>query len=348
MYRAVCDPSPLLAVGLGVVCRVFVWDDDLTVKASRRMPATPIAVFTYNRPRHTQRLLASLSACQRLDECHVVFFCDGAKTPEQAAAVQQTRQVVTQWAQEHGADVVLRDENYGLAKSIVTGVTALCAQYGRVIVLEDDLVLAPAFLEYMLAALDHYADDARVMQVSGYTFPFEDDPPPGLFLQPVATTWGWATWQRAWDHYEHDTQEAMTLLKNPQKSRSFDLNGAYPYTRMYRQAAAGKVDSWGVRWWFSIWRRGGLVVYSRQSMVANEGFDGSGVHSGGKLGWQMHSVKNAKFLRSFPTEMDRNLFRKHCQFIRHNFAPSRPPLHKRIWKAVRRAARDFASPGATA
>lgn len=302
------------------------------------MPQTPIAIFTYNRPQHTQRLLTSLTACRRLDECAVVIYCDAPKKPEHAASVQATREIVQAWAAEQRADVVLREANYGLAKSIITGVTQLCEQYGRVIVLEDDLVLAPAFLEYMLAALDYYADDERVYQVSGYTFAFEDNPQPGVFLIPVATTWGWATWKRAWDHYEHDSAEALQILENPQNSHAFDLNGAYPYTRMYRRSVAGKNDSWGIRWWFSIWRRKGLVVYSRQSMVANEGFDGSGTHGKKQGNWQQQRVFDAQLPQplNFPQAVDSTLFRRYCRYIARQVAPAKLTIWRRALRGIQR------------
>lgn len=304
------------------------------------MPPTPIAIFTYNRPVHTQHMFDSLEACRRLEECEVVIYGDGVKKPEHAAAVRQTREVVQAWAEKHGAKVVLRDENYGLAKSITTGVTELCEQYGRVIVLEDDLVLAPAFLDYMLVCLDHYADDERIMQISGYTFPFEDNPPPGLFLQPVATTWGWATWKRAWDQYDHDTQEALAILKNPQQKHSFDLDGAYPYTRMYRHAAAGKVDSWGVRWWFSVWQQEGLVVYSRQTLVNNEGFDGSGVHSGEGKGWAQ-SIAYAQLPErlDFPQGVDQKLAQRYFRYIAREVAPTKPSRWNKLKQVIRRKIR---------
>lgn len=305
------------------------------------MPQTPIAIFTYNRPQHTQRLLASLAACRRVDECALVIYCDAPKKPEHADSVQATRKIVQAWAAEHGAEVILREENYGLAKSIVTGVTELCEQYGRVIVLEDDLVLAPAFLEYMLSALDHYATDERVYQVSGYTFAFEDNPQPGIFLIPVATTWGWATWKRAWDQYEHEPSEALRILENPQNSHAFDLNGAYPYTEMYRRAAAGKNDSWGIRWWFSIWRRGGLVVYSRQSMIANEGFDGSGTHGKKQSNWQQHKVFDAQLPQplDFPEQVNDAIFRRYCQYIARHVAPAKPTLWQQTLRRLRQRMR---------
>ncbi|MCA9915696.1 MAG: hypothetical protein KC496_20215, partial [Anaerolineae bacterium] len=108
-------------------------------------------------------------------------------------------------------------------------------------------------------------------------------------------------------------------------SRAFDLNGAYPYSEMYRRAAAGKNDSWGIRWWFSVWQRKGLVVYSRQSMVANEGFDGSGTHGKKQSSWQQHNVFDAQLPQplNFPQTVDDTIFRQYCQYIARHVASAK-------------------------
>src|SRR5690349_10933969 len=122
---------------------------------------TPLALFTYNRPQHTQRALSALERCSRLEECDLHIYCDGAKHRTDEAAVVSSRQVVREWAARFGAAVFERTENLGLARSVVAGVTDLCDRYGRAIVLEDDLVVSPDFLNYMLQALDRYQDDSR-------------------------------------------------------------------------------------------------------------------------------------------------------------------------------------------
>lgn len=101
------------------------------------------------------------------------------------------------------ATIIEAEANRGLANSIIAGVTKLCDEYGRVIVLEDDLVVSPVFLTYMNAALDKYEDVEDVMQVSGYIFPvtaFENNTE-AMFL-PFTTSWGWATWGRAWKYFD--------------------------------------------------------------------------------------------------------------------------------------------------
>lgn len=248
-------------------------------RASPTARRTPVAVFFYNRPEHARRVLDSLAACARRDDCEFHFFADGAKTPAHAEAVGQTRALLRRRAPEFDARLVEREHNLGLARSIAGAVGELCRTHGRVIVVEDDLVLDPDFLHFMLAALDRYADDAEVLQVGGCTL----SPPAELatdgFLLPVTTTWGWGTWQRAWEHFEWSPQVQDDLRTDPDWLDRFNLGGV-DFMRMLDDRLAARNDSWGVLWWYAVARRHGLVAYPARSLVWNGGFDGSGVHCG--------------------------------------------------------------------
>ncbi len=289
------------------------------------MTKTPLAIFTYNRPTHTRQTLEAVARCSRFDECDVVIFCDGVKKDEHRASVEATREVVRQWADQHPAQIIIRENNMGLKKSIETGVGELCRQYGRVIVLEDDIVVSTPFIDFMLSALDHYEHDERVMQISGFTFPFAPAAKQGAILLPLSTTWGWATWERAWQHYNPDPTEAHQALQDRKKAYAFDLNGAYPYTHMLAGVAEGKTQSWGVLFWYEVWQRGGLVVYPRRSLVQNVGFDGSGVNSGtgDKTLYQTSRlVDEAALDWDFPFEFDQKKFSQLRRFYKTYVTPT--------------------------
>ena len=240
----------------------------------------PVAMFAYNRPSHTAAMLSALQACHDVDSFEFHFFSDAAKRPEHDAAVREVRELLQQRAPAFAATIHERSENFGLARSIVDGVSRLCAHYGQVIVIEDDLILAPDFLRYMRSALEHYRDVPEVMQVSGYTIA----PPPSLscdaFLLPVTTTWGWATWARAWEAFSWQAEGWPESRTESAWLSVFDLGGDGRYTRMLEDRIAGRNDSWGILWWYAVSRARGLVVYPRHSLVCNDGFDGSGVHCG--------------------------------------------------------------------
>jgi hypothetical protein len=240
---------------------------------------TPIALFIYNRPAHTRVVLESLSRCRRLDECSLKIYCDGPKRAEDTAAVNEAREVAREWAARFDAELIERDSNLGLARSVVNGVSELCDTHGRVIVIEDDFALSPAFLDYMLSALDRYEDEPNVYQICGYMFPIRHAPQPDAFFLPLTTTWGWATWSRAWRVFDWRPADAESL-RDPEVRRRFNLNNAYPYAEMLERKLNGENDSWGILFWWAVFRANGLVLHPRKSLVWNGGFDASGTHCG--------------------------------------------------------------------
>jgi hypothetical protein len=237
----------------------------------------PIGLFAYNRPEHLERTLAALAACPELASSQLTIFCDGAKTPEAHAAVAATRAAARSLAPK-GTRIVERDHNLGLAKSMRTGVSALCDEFERAIILEDDLEVSPTFLTFMNAALDRYADDPRVMQVSGYMFPVEIAGVDDALFVPLISCWGWATWRRAWTQLGSGAAHYERVAASPVERRRFDLDGGFPYFEMLERQHRGEVDSWGIGWYLDVFAADGLVLYPRLSLVANRGHDGTGAH----------------------------------------------------------------------
>lgn len=241
----------------------------------------PIAVFGYARPDHLRDTLTSLVACDGFAESPVTVFVDGPRSPEMAERVQAVTEVARQILGA-GADIRLRPKNLGLSGSITEGVSELVTRHDRVIVVEDDLELSPNFLRYMNSALDRYAEAPNVYQVSGYMFDVPDLPKTdiALFL-PLVSTWGWATWSRAWRHYDPTAAGWKKLRKDKMLRRRFDLNGAYPYSWLMERQARGRSDSWGIRWYWAVFQMNGLTLFPPRSLVRNTGQDGSGTHGRG-------------------------------------------------------------------
>jgi hypothetical protein len=182
------------------------------------------------------------------------------------------------------ADVRVAKRNLGLAQSITKGVGELVAIHGRVIVVEDDLELAPGFLKFMNAALDRYENAENVFQISGHMFDVPEfvGRNDAIFL-PLTTTWGWATWARSWQAYDPTASGWKRLLVDRALRRRFNLNESYDYVRLMKLQALGRSDSWGIRWYWSVFQRDGLCLFPPQSLVRNTGQDGSGTHGRGFL-----------------------------------------------------------------
>ncbi len=242
------------------------------------MNKAPIALFVYNRPWHTRQTIEALQKNVLAADSDLYIFSDAASRPEATGAVTQVREYIKLVGGFKTVNIIERSENMGLANSITTGLNELCGKFGRAIVLEDDLVTSAHFLEYMNAALDRYMNDDVVMQVSGHMFVVNLSLGEDALFLPFITSWGWATWERAWRHFDPSAKGYERLVKDSGLRRRFDLNGHYNYFKMLQAQQQGKIDSWAIRWYLSVFFRNGLALYPRKSMVRNLGFDGSGVN----------------------------------------------------------------------
>jgi hypothetical protein len=238
----------------------------------------PVALFAFNRPEHT---LATLDALHRNDlaaETEITIFCDGARTQEDNESVAAVRHIAHQARGFKRVVVVERDTNFGLARSVITGVGTVLKNNDTVIVVEDDLVTSPFFLAYMNDGLERYADIQRVISICGYTYPTEKTLPETFFL-PGAHCWGWATWRRGWNLFKHDPQQCLDELRRRDLIYEFDVEGTAPYTLFMQRAAAGEADSWALRWMASAILNDKLSLYPGTSLVQNIGNEGSGTNA---------------------------------------------------------------------
>lgn len=241
---------------------------------------SPILLFVYNRPEHLKRTVESLVRNPLADESELFVFSDAPKTEADRENVDYIRRYVHAIEGFKRVTVVEREENWGLARSIIDGVTRLVNEFGRVIVLEDDLVVAPYFLKFMNDALEMYKDEPKVGHIQACDFT-KDPSLPETFLIKWTGSWGWATWARAWKNFNPDGKVLLKELEERHLSYTFDFNGKYGFTRMLRRQIEGKNNSWAIRWNASLFLKDILSLNVGRSLVQNEGFDGSGTNCGG-------------------------------------------------------------------
>ncbi len=248
-----------------------------------RMKLAPIVLFVYNRPWHTEQTLNALSLNQLSDQSVLYVFADGPKagaSDEELQALKETRNIVRskKWCGE--VFLIERDSNWGLAKSIIAGVTQIVNESGKVIVLEDDIVTSVGFLKYMNDALSMYEYEERVMHVSGYNYISRSSSAQETFFVNILSCWGWGTWRRAWDKYEHDVDSHLSKLNSSAKIKKFNIEGHADFYSQLILNKEGKIFSWAVRWYASWLNSGGYSLFPKVSLVRNIGHDGSGVHCG--------------------------------------------------------------------
>ena len=240
----------------------------------------PILLFVYNRPSHTRRCIKSLLKNSLASESHLFIYADGAKDESQQEAVNEVRSYIRNIQGFKQVTLIERNENWGLARNIIDGVTTQVNRYGKVIVLEDDLIVAPYFLQFMNDALETYKDEPKVGHIQACDFT-QDPTLPETFLIKWTGSWGWGTWDRAWKHFNPNGKELLKKLEKRKLTYTFDFNGKYGFTRMLRRQIEGKNNSWAIRWNASLFLDDILSLNVGRSLVQNEGFDGTGTNCGG-------------------------------------------------------------------
>lgn len=264
----------------------------------------PIAVFVYKRENHTRKLLESLAGCRYASSSDVFIFSDGAKRPEDEKDVIKVRELIheNKWKDSFGSlEITEAPRNKGLANSIIGGVTDVINRYGRIIVLEDDLEVAPNFLTYMNEMLVSQKENEKVFAIAGWTYPFckyaykdskdagassivarvaggkLSEHTPWLFYR--ACSWGWATWADRWEKVEFDPVIAgfKDKLSNSEWCKRFS-RGGNDLPGMLQLYLDGKIDSWAIRWNVAACDLDMMTVYPMATLLVNNGLDGSGTN----------------------------------------------------------------------
>lgn len=247
------------------------------------MKYAPIVLFVYNRPYHTRRTLEALSKNELAAQSDLFIFADGAKknaTSEQLLQIEETRKVIRekQWCKN--VEITESPENKGLADSIINGVTKIVNQYGKIIVLEDDLLTGKYFLNYMNEALDKYENEDKVWHITSWRDPIPTSNLNSSFFYPVMDCWGWATWANRWQHYKKDCAFFKKAFCKSMR-KAFNIDGTDK--GMWQQISdneTGKINTWAIFWYATIFMHNGLCLAPCSSLVRNIGFDNSGEHCG--------------------------------------------------------------------
>ncbi len=307
------------------------------------MTLAPVLLFVYNRPRHTERTLNELRKNELAGQSDLTIYCDGPRLKQDRSSVEETREIVRSVTGFKTVEVVERDQNMGLAGSIIKGVSDIIEDLGKVIVLEDDLVTSPCFLTFMNNALDRYENTENVFSVSGYNLPpsvmrfprsYTDD----VYFNPRNSSWGWATWRDRWAQADWEAFDTARLMNDPKMRKEFNLGGD-DLTDMLIAQKEGRIDSWSIRWTLSHFMNNALSVYPVFSYVDNIGLDGSGVHCRAddsqrvdlsRARREVRFPENAKVnkavMRAFREKYRRKAVRKVKMFVDDMFRRRKPEI----------------------
>lgn len=239
----------------------------------------PVALFVYNRLDHTIKTLESLKRNPLASKTDLFIFSDGSKSPEGIKEVGAVRKYIRKIKGFKSVNIKENKENLGLADSIISGVSTVIKKHSKIIVVEDDMILSPIFLDFMNRSLTEYRLNRDIWHISGWSYPIDIKNEENLFFWNTMNCWGWATWEDRWKSFEKNPEK---LIRNwsTQKINSFDLNDSGVFWQQVIDNHLKKIDTWAIFWYATIFENDGLCLNPSNSLVQNVGLDGSGTHCG--------------------------------------------------------------------
>lgn len=243
----------------------------------------PIVLFAYNRPIHTQKVLDSLALCEEASQSELFIYCDGAKENVDEVGlnnIQEVRKIVNSENRFKQVIITVQEKNKGLANSIIYGVSEIVNRYGKIIVVEDDLLVSKGFLKYMNQALIMYEDDFEVGCIHAWNYYFKDiEDCESTFFLKGADCWGWATWKHSWELFNSDAQFLLNQIVSNKQEYEFNRKNTHKFIQMLKDQIEGKVNSWAIRWHASLFCNDKYCLHPTKSLVNNIGFDDLGTHT---------------------------------------------------------------------
>lgn len=244
----------------------------------------PVILFAYKRPEHTKLTVEALQRNPEAAESDLWIFADGPRGEADRDETERTREYLRGICGFRNIVFTEREENYGLTRSIITGVTEVMEESGRAIVVEDDILTAPSFLHYMNRALDHFENDPDVQSITGHGMPparfsVPKTYPYDVYATPRVNVWGWGSWLDRWRDVDWRMDAAHESLKNRAERRALEQI-SHDSLRFIEKYCAGDITSWDIPWLYDHYRRRRLCIAPVHSYVENIGMDGSGEHCG--------------------------------------------------------------------
>jgi hypothetical protein len=239
----------------------------------------PIALFIFNRPHLTAQVFERVRAARPR---RLLVVADGPRPtrPDEARLCEAARKIATSpdWPCELLTNFA--DQNMGCRRRVSSGLDWVFKECPEAIILEDDCVPCPSFFRFCSAMLEHYREDARIMHISGINFQDGVWRGPGsYYFSRYSLSWGWASWSRAWRHYDVTIAAWPTALADGWLGSILDDAGEIDYwTKIFAKLYDGQIDTWDYQWLFTCWRQQGLSIHPNENLVTNIGAGPDATH----------------------------------------------------------------------
>lgn len=251
----------------------------------------PVCLFVYNRLDETKKTIKALSNNYLASESDLFIFSDAGKTLKDKIKVEEMREYLKSVEGFKSVTLNYSDFNQGLAKSIINGVSQLHQIYEKIIVLEDDLITSPNFLDFMNQGLDFYEKNESIFSISGYSLDISnrnltDD----IYLGYRVSSWGWGSWKRVWQNIDWEVRDYHLFIKDKNRIKNFKRGGS-DLPRMLANQMEGKIDSWAIRYCYQQFKNNMYTVFPATSKIIS-------------IGFSEHATNTSHGAKRFDTQLD--------------------------------------------
>lgn len=248
-----------------------------------------VALFIFRRPDATARVLERiLEAGPR----RLLVIADGprAHRPGEGELCDRTRALIDQARSVCDVVTNFAEDNLGLRKRLSSGLDWVFEQSDRAIIVEDDCLPEPSFFRFCDEMLLRFANDSRVMMVSGNNFlPRRRKLGHSYHFSHYAHIWGWATWRRAWTMYDMSLSDWPARRNTDWLEKMLDTQAEFHYWRdIFDQVHDGRISTWDYQWQYACLVNNGLSVVPARHLVTNIGLDAAATNTFGENDRHFH------------------------------------------------------------
>lgn len=242
------------------------------------MLKTPVAFLIFNRPDLTNIVFDAIAQAKPKK---LLVVADGPRFPEEAEKCREARAVIERIDWDCEVSTNFSDINLGCKHRVSSGLNWVFSQVEEAIILEDDCLPAESFFYFCQTLLDHYQDDERIMHISGNNFQFGHSRTEySYYFSKYPHIWGWASWRRAWKHYD-------VHIKNWSEYKGLDMLSyvcenlceQQYWIDIFNRVFNGAIDTWDYQWVYACWCQNGLAILPDSNLVSNIGFGVDGTHT---------------------------------------------------------------------
>jgi hypothetical protein len=293
------------------------------------MDLAPIVLFAYDRPAHVKQTLESLRKNDLAAQSDLFVYIDGPKensSPERLKNIEAVKTIVEEVKWTKSITIVRAEKNKGLANSVMEGVSKVVKEFGKIIVIEDDVLLSPFFLQFMNDALNKYKDNTKVLSIGSWNYFCDEKLLNNNFFYRFPDSIAWATFDRAWDLLEKDGEKALNKIIEQNRLKYFNGELNYPYfSNMLQMQIDGKISSWAIRWTATSILHDKLNFFPQQSLSKHMGFGAAATHEKTEADYNEHLqvAQNKIEVKDIDVLENEVAFKQWQKFVKANFLPKK-------------------------